>query len=114
TTRNPLPKQKAIQIAGLRSVRVSRAVLEVRGLPHEAQVMVYLLWMACARRLVAAAFALVILTLAVPWGVGIEKWTGGHALQLNISNSFGTTPGQIARGGSEAGVFPGFNITRKL
>ena len=48
------------------------------------------------------------------WGVAIEKRTGGHTLQLNITNSFGTTLGQIARGGSPHDVYLGFNITRKF
>ncbi len=48
------------------------------------------------------------------WGVGIEKRTGGHTLQLNVTNSFGTTPGQMARGGSPHDVYLGFNITRKF
>jgi hypothetical protein len=49
------------------------------------------------------------------WGIAIEKWTRrGHTLQLNFSNSFGTTPGQIARGGNSGQVYLGFNITRKF
>jgi hypothetical protein len=32
--------------------------------------------------------------------------------QLNITNNFGTTYGQIARGGSEHDIYLGFNITR--
>ena len=50
------------------------------------------------------------------WGVAIEKQTrgGGHTMQLNFTNSFGTTFGQIARGGSEQDVYLGFNITRKF
>jgi hypothetical protein len=48
------------------------------------------------------------------WGFAIEKRTGGHTLQLNITNSFGTTLGQIARGGSPHDVYLGFNITRKF
>jgi hypothetical protein len=48
------------------------------------------------------------------WGLGIEKRTGGHTLQLNITNVFGTTLGQIARGGSPHDVYLGFNITRKF
>jgi hypothetical protein len=48
------------------------------------------------------------------WGVAIEKLTGGHTLQLNFTNSFGTTLGQIARGGISDQVFFGFNITRKF
>jgi hypothetical protein len=48
------------------------------------------------------------------WGVGIEKRTGGHTLQLNFTNSFGTTFGQLARGGSPHDVYLGFNITRRF
>lgn len=48
------------------------------------------------------------------WGVGLEKRTGGHTLQLNLTNAFGTTPGQIARGGSAHDIYLGFNITRKF
>jgi hypothetical protein len=50
------------------------------------------------------------------WGVAVEKTTrgGGHVLQLNFTNSFGTTFGQIARGGNEHDVYLGFNITRKF
>ena len=48
------------------------------------------------------------------WGVGIEKRTGGHTLQLNFTNSFGTTLGQLARGGSPHDVYLGFNITRRF
>ena len=48
------------------------------------------------------------------WGIGLEKRTGGHTLQLNITNSFGTTLGQLARGGSVHDVYLGFNITRKF
>lgn len=48
------------------------------------------------------------------WNVGIEKLTHGHVLQLNFSNSFGTTPGQIARGGSPHDVYLGFNLSRKF
>jgi hypothetical protein len=48
------------------------------------------------------------------WGVAIEKYTRGHTLQLNFTNSFGTTYGQLARGGSDHDVYLGFNITRKF
>jgi uncharacterized beta barrel domain-containing protein DUF5777 len=48
------------------------------------------------------------------WGVAIEKRTGGHTLQLNFTNSFGTTLGQLARGGSPHDVYLGFNITRRF
>jgi Membrane bound beta barrel domain (DUF5777) len=45
----------------------------------------------------------------------IEKRAGGHMFQLNFSNSFGTTMGQIARGGSgNNDWYMGFNITRKF
>jgi hypothetical protein len=47
------------------------------------------------------------------WSAGIEKLTRGHVLQLNFSNSFGTTPGHVARGGSPHDVYMGFNLTRK-
>jgi hypothetical protein len=48
------------------------------------------------------------------WGVALEKWTRGHTLQLNLTNSFATTPGQIARGGTPDAIYLGFNITRKF
>jgi hypothetical protein len=48
------------------------------------------------------------------WGVGIEKHTRGHLFQLNFSNSFGTTYGQLARGGDRSNVYVGFNIARKF
>lgn len=51
---------------------------------------------------------------AAEWGVAVEKRTGGHTLQLNFTNSFGTTFGQIARGGSPHDVYLGFNITRRF
>lgn len=47
------------------------------------------------------------------WGVSIEKWTRGHTLALTLTNFFGNTPGQIARGGTGA-LYLGFNITRKF
>jgi len=46
---------------------------------------------------------------------GIEKRAGGHVFQLNFSNGFGTTMGQLARGGSPTNDwYLGFNITRKF
>ncbi len=46
---------------------------------------------------------------------GVEKRAGGHMFQLNFSNSFGTTLGQIARGGaSNDDWYLGFNISRKF
>ena len=48
------------------------------------------------------------------WNVGVEKLTRGHVLQLNLGNTFGTTPGQIARGGSTSEIYLGFNMSRKF
>ena len=48
------------------------------------------------------------------WGVALEKKTEGHTMQINFTNSFGTTFGQIARLGSEHDVYLGFNITRRF
>lgn len=46
---------------------------------------------------------------------GIEVRSGGHLFQVNISNGFGTTLGQIARGGiNYESWFIGFNISRKF
>jgi hypothetical protein len=46
---------------------------------------------------------------------GIEKLLGGHVFQLNFSNGFGTTMGQIARGGTaNDDWYLGFNISRKF
>ena len=45
----------------------------------------------------------------------IEGRTGGHSFQFNVSNGFGTTFGQMARGGvSSEDWFIGFNISRKF
>ena len=45
----------------------------------------------------------------------IEKRAGGHAFQLNVSNAFGTTMGQIARGGfTNDDWHLGFSISRKF
>src|SRR5436190_2622740 len=48
------------------------------------------------------------------WNIGIEKLTRGHVLQLNFGNSFDTTPGMIARGGSPHHAHMGFNLSRKF
>lgn len=48
------------------------------------------------------------------WAAAIERRTRGHSLQLSLTNSFGTTPGQIARGGSDHDIYLGFNITRRF
>jgi hypothetical protein len=46
---------------------------------------------------------------------GIEKRAGGHSFQLNFSNGFGTTLGQLARGGTDnEDWYLGFNISRKF
>jgi hypothetical protein len=47
--------------------------------------------------------------------VGIEMRAGGHTFQINVSNGFGTTLGQLARGGvSNDSWYIGFNISRKF
>lgn len=48
------------------------------------------------------------------WGAAIEKMTRGHVLQLNFGNSFATTPGLVARGGTRHEVYMGFNLSRKF
>jgi hypothetical protein len=50
------------------------------------------------------------------WGVAVEKVTKGgrHTFQINLTNSFGTTLGQISRGGSDHDIYLGFNLTRKF
>jgi len=46
---------------------------------------------------------------------GLESRAGGHLFQLNVSNGFGTTLGQIARGGiGYDDWYIGFNIARKF
>jgi hypothetical protein len=46
---------------------------------------------------------------------GIEGRVGGHVFQLNFTNGFGTTIGQIARGGlNKSDWHMGFNISRKF
>ena len=48
------------------------------------------------------------------WGVSLEKVTRGHTLALTLTNSYATTPGQIARGGTPGALYLGFNIIRKF
>ena len=48
------------------------------------------------------------------WGAAFEKQTRGHIFQLNFTNSFGTTFGQIAGGGDTHNVYLGFNIARRF
>jgi hypothetical protein len=46
---------------------------------------------------------------------GVEKIVGGHTFQLNFSDGFGTTMGQLARGGTGSDDwYLGFNISRKF
>lgn len=45
----------------------------------------------------------------------IEKRAGGHLFQVNVSNSFSTSTGQLARGGNDNDSwYLGFNISRKF
>ena len=47
--------------------------------------------------------------------LGLESRAGGHLFQLNFSNGFATTLGQLARGGgSYDDWYIGFNIARKF
>lgn len=47
--------------------------------------------------------------------IAIERRKGGHSFQINFSNSFATTLGQIARSYGGAGEWHiGFNISRKF
>jgi Membrane bound beta barrel domain (DUF5777) len=46
---------------------------------------------------------------------GVERRVGGHLFQINVSNGFGTTLGQVARGTlSDNDWYIGFNISRKF
>ena len=46
---------------------------------------------------------------------GIERRAGGHSFQLNFSNGFGTTLGQMSGGGvTDSDLYIGFNISRKF
>lgn len=48
-------------------------------------------------------------------GFGVEGRAGGHLFQLNFGNGYGTTLGQIARGGvTYDDWYFGFNISRKF
>ena len=47
--------------------------------------------------------------------VGVERRAGGHLFSINVSNGFGTTLGQVARGGTSFDDwYIGFNISRKF
>jgi len=48
------------------------------------------------------------------FGVALEKRVGGHLFQINLSNTAGSTPVQLARGGSPRSLSLGFNLTRKF
>jgi Membrane bound beta barrel domain (DUF5777) len=45
---------------------------------------------------------------------GFEKRVGGHAFQLNFSNTFATTFTTLAQGATKTGWFIGFNLSRKF
>jgi hypothetical protein len=46
---------------------------------------------------------------------GFEQRYGGHVFQLNVSNGFGTTLAQVARGGTGSdNWYLGFNLARKF
>ena len=46
---------------------------------------------------------------------GFETRAGGHLFQINVSNGFGTTLGQVARGGVDYDQwYLGFNLSRKF
>ncbi len=46
---------------------------------------------------------------------GLEGRAGGHLFQLNVSNGFGTTLGQLAGGAfNNDNWYIGFNIARKF
>lgn len=50
----------------------------------------------------------------VEYGFGIEKRVGGHMFSLTFTNTFGTTFGQLARGGTANSLYLGFNLARKF
>jgi hypothetical protein len=52
--------------------------------------------------------------LRATWGFALEKKTEGHTMQINFTNSWATTFGQLARVGSEHDIYLGFNITRRF
>ena len=48
-------------------------------------------------------------------GFGVEMRAGGHLFQINVSNGWGTTLGQIATGGIDyENWYLGFNLSRKF
>jgi hypothetical protein len=49
----------------------------------------------------------------VEYGFGIEKRAGAHLFSLTVTNTFGTTFAQLARGGTVNSLYLGFNLARK-
>jgi hypothetical protein len=50
----------------------------------------------------------------VEYAFGVEKRVGAHVFQLTFANTFGTTFGQVARGGAPDTLYLGFNLARKF
>jgi hypothetical protein len=50
----------------------------------------------------------------VEYAFGVEKRVGAHVFQLTFANTFGTTFGQVARGGAPETLYLGFNLARKF
>jgi hypothetical protein len=48
------------------------------------------------------------------YGVSLEQRVGSHMFSLTFTNTFGTTFGQLARGGAANTLFLGFNLGRKF
>jgi hypothetical protein len=67
-----------------------------------------------AVQILATRYALEPATIRVTAGEPAKR-AGGHVFQLNVSDSFATTMGQIARGGPAGDNWHlGFNISRKF
>jgi hypothetical protein len=48
------------------------------------------------------------------YGISLEKRVGSHMFSLTFTNTFGTTFGQVARGGAGGSLYLGFNLGRKF
>jgi len=48
------------------------------------------------------------------FGVSVEKRVGAHVFSLTVTNGFGTTFAQVARGGTAGSLYLGFNLARKF
>ncbi len=48
------------------------------------------------------------------FGVSLEKRLGAHMFSLTLTNTFGTTFAQVARGGAANALYLGFNLGRKF